>query len=446
MKIGILTYHRAENYGALLQAYGLKIYLSSLGHDVSFVDYWPEYHQKYHKILRMDKILYGSLKEKLVSIYNVLFWGMFRYRRRRNLQRFMHEHLGLTQNPLYSKDNDIVKGYDCVVYGSDQIWRKQSQISDIGFNSWYFGSDNIITPVKIAYAASMGQILCSEDDNSYLIKYLGGFSHLSVREQDLKEKLNTLGFHPELVCDPVFLLPKEEWRKIFSPQEYKEKYILVYNLLSMKRSAMLAMALIWIMFFFILYFKGDKRKKGGICVVTILASILSYYIFQSVDKSVGGELSERVNTEETENTGRPLIWATTWVMIHDCSPQQLILGNGHYGVKRDSFLELSAHNEYLETLYDYGIIVFVIYLYFIALLVKKCVCFYKSNSVFLIPYITSLCIFFSITMVGHLLLYTSYFNLLILFWSSIEAYIYGCKDSSHIQEHNTSNNKMLCIY
>ena len=80
-------------------------------------------------------------------------------------------------------------------------------------------------------------------------------------------------------------------------------------------------------------------------------------IFQSVDKSAGGELSERINTEETENTGRPLIWATTWMMIQDCSPRQLILGNGHYGVKRDSFLELSAHNEYLETLYDYGIII-----------------------------------------------------------------------------------------
>ena len=79
-----------------------------------------------------------------------------------------------------------------------------------------------------------------EDDNSYLIKYLGGFSHLSVREQDLKEKLNTLGFHPELVCDPVFLLPKEEWRKIFSPQEYKEKYILVYNLLENKETVVLA--------------------------------------------------------------------------------------------------------------------------------------------------------------------------------------------------------------
>ena len=50
MKIGILTFHRAENYGALLQAYALKTYLSTLGHNVSFVDYWPEYHISHYKI------------------------------------------------------------------------------------------------------------------------------------------------------------------------------------------------------------------------------------------------------------------------------------------------------------------------------------------------------------------------------------------------------------
>ena len=44
MKIGILTYHRAENYGALLQAYALKEYLYTKGYDVAFVDYWPQYH------------------------------------------------------------------------------------------------------------------------------------------------------------------------------------------------------------------------------------------------------------------------------------------------------------------------------------------------------------------------------------------------------------------
>ena len=55
MKVGILTYHRAENYGALLQAYALMAYLRGLGHDVSFVDYWPEYHEDYFRIFPMKR-------------------------------------------------------------------------------------------------------------------------------------------------------------------------------------------------------------------------------------------------------------------------------------------------------------------------------------------------------------------------------------------------------
>ena len=45
MKIGILTYHRAHNYGALLQAFGLKTYLESQGHRTEIIDYWPIYHK-----------------------------------------------------------------------------------------------------------------------------------------------------------------------------------------------------------------------------------------------------------------------------------------------------------------------------------------------------------------------------------------------------------------
>ena len=39
MKIGILTFHRAENFGAVLQCYALQTYLESLGHNVSILDY-----------------------------------------------------------------------------------------------------------------------------------------------------------------------------------------------------------------------------------------------------------------------------------------------------------------------------------------------------------------------------------------------------------------------
>ena len=39
MKIGILTFHRAHNYGAVLQAYALKEFLRSLGHESYVIDY-----------------------------------------------------------------------------------------------------------------------------------------------------------------------------------------------------------------------------------------------------------------------------------------------------------------------------------------------------------------------------------------------------------------------
>lgn len=39
MKIGILTLHRANNYGAALQCYALQCTLQSLGYDAWVIDY-----------------------------------------------------------------------------------------------------------------------------------------------------------------------------------------------------------------------------------------------------------------------------------------------------------------------------------------------------------------------------------------------------------------------
>ena len=40
-KIGILTFHRAHNYGAVWQCYALKQACESLGHEVETIDYNP---------------------------------------------------------------------------------------------------------------------------------------------------------------------------------------------------------------------------------------------------------------------------------------------------------------------------------------------------------------------------------------------------------------------
>ena len=44
MKIGILTYHRSHNFGALFQAIATRKVLSDFGNDVYYIDYWPNYH------------------------------------------------------------------------------------------------------------------------------------------------------------------------------------------------------------------------------------------------------------------------------------------------------------------------------------------------------------------------------------------------------------------
>ena len=44
MKIGIIIFHRATNYGATLQAYALVSYFKSLGHETEIID---RHHQEY---------------------------------------------------------------------------------------------------------------------------------------------------------------------------------------------------------------------------------------------------------------------------------------------------------------------------------------------------------------------------------------------------------------
>ena len=233
MKIGILTYHRAENYGALLQAYALRTYLAGLGHDVDFVDYWPDYHRRYFELFSWRKFRESNLRGKMVLLYYSLFWHQARRRRQQNLQAFMHEALGLPVETIYHNNDDVIMEFDVVFYGSDQIWRRQRMPSHPGFDFWYFGSDNVQAR-KIAYAASMGTIDVKADEKEVLRQHLLKFEAISVREASLKEWLTSLGIQAQIVCDPVFLLGKEAWRRLAnkaSEQPVYQRYILVYNLL-----------------------------------------------------------------------------------------------------------------------------------------------------------------------------------------------------------------------
>lgn len=242
MKIGILTYHRAENYGALLQAYALKTYLEYLGYNVEFVDYWPEYHSEFYNLFSYNTFRKRNIKGKLYYLFVYVVRFFSKVTRKKKLQRFMHQYLGLSKCPLYTETSCKTERYDAVIYGSDQIWRKQ-HLGGVEFDSWYFGSDNIIADRKIVYAGSMGSIANNSEDEDYLKKMMNNFDSISVRERDLQDYLGKFDVCSTLVNDPVFLLSKEEWRRIEEKPKNKGKYIVFYNLLLTKVSESFALEL-----------------------------------------------------------------------------------------------------------------------------------------------------------------------------------------------------------
>ena len=95
-------------------------------------------------------------------------------------------------------------------------------------------------------------------------------------------------------------------------------------------------------------------------IVFVIAFSLLY---NSIDERLNGKLTERVTREETEEGhDRYAIWELSIYMIQNSTKDKLILGHGYAGVRNDSFLEISAHNDFLEIIYDYGLIIFVLYL------------------------------------------------------------------------------------
>ncbi len=223
MKIGILTYHRSRNYGALLQAKALQEFVSSLGHEVYLIDYWPDYHDQMYKPFSWHLFRQFSIKDKFVYIRKFLFTGYRTYKRQKKTEKYVNRFLSTTTD----------RRFDIVLYGSDQIWRKQHRPECEGFNPVYFGEGYVETSHKIAYAASMGKIeLDNDEDKAFVKEHLKNFEAISIRENDLIERLESeFGVRYQLVSDPVILLNKEQWLQHVDESIIPtDKYIFYYNL------------------------------------------------------------------------------------------------------------------------------------------------------------------------------------------------------------------------
>lgn len=228
MNIGILTFHMAHNYGAMLQAYALSKKINEIESvDCKVIDYRVQAIYRYHKkegfkdLTKDQGKVIGTLKfvkRYICGYYSDKRWNAF--------NNFMLNDLPLSKPPIFNKDELKNLKYDVLVCGSDQIWNSEHTG---GVDEGYFLDFADESTKKIAYAASKGPVEIEDNEKDYIKNALKDFCAIGVREYGLKESLEEIGIKSQWVLDPTLLMNKDEWLEIANYRKF-EDYILIYKI------------------------------------------------------------------------------------------------------------------------------------------------------------------------------------------------------------------------
>lgn len=246
--VGIITFHRAENYGAFLQAYALQKAIEGISSEkkIYVIDYNPP---------EMEKVYIshiGGWYDKKCSIITNLIRGT---------EHYYHIYLNSIRSRRFKsclrklnlKELNTKQHYDTIVVGSDQVWNTKTTS---GIVPYYFGVHPCLESVnrRISYAASLGGMRYDEKELSEVKKLIACFDAVSVREKtDITYVASITGEKVHSVIDPTLLMDDFFWNT-FASKCKEEDYILFYTL--EENHVLLSSAL-------------DEAKKRGATLIII---------------------------------------------------------------------------------------------------------------------------------------------------------------------------------
>lgn len=226
MKIAVLTFHNAINYGAALQVYAFQKAIKDLGVECEIIDYVNEYRGNAYDMFNHAK---KEFKEKRIISSGKYFLGsVFMNQRKRKFVDFYSENLECTEKQ-YTKNEQLEElndKYDKFIIGSDQVWNYKNNGMDSAFFLDFVKDDN----KKISYSSSFGLAEIPNELKNEYIENLNRIKYLSTREEFGVELIKDLtGRNAELVLDPVFLLNKKQWLSLSKKTKVKKKYVFSYT-------------------------------------------------------------------------------------------------------------------------------------------------------------------------------------------------------------------------
>ncbi|TNJ38552.1 polysaccharide pyruvyl transferase family protein [Chlorobaculum thiosulfatiphilum] len=220
--VGILTFHDALNYGAVLQAFALQQTIASYSCSCSIINYRrPGYYP-----------MFRCLKSKSDIKTNILTFLYLRshLKLRKRFSQFRTANLNSTIQS-YSSLEDFCRSdskFDVYVTGSDQVWNPYLLDRQGGVGSiFYLGF--VSDGRRVAYAPSFGNSEVPEVYKERIAGFLKRFDFLSSREDIGCSIIRDLsGLNSVQVLDPTFLQDSSIYKKVAVEPRFSKPYILLY--------------------------------------------------------------------------------------------------------------------------------------------------------------------------------------------------------------------------
>ena len=222
MKVGILTFHNAINYGAVLQAYALQQTVVALGAECEIIDYrCPAVEKQYRRKKIKECANWKVYVNDILSLHRL-------DKKKEAFRKFQFQNLILSERTENISET-VSEKYDVIIVGSDQVFNPKNTDGDSAYLLNFNGKAK-----KTAYAASIGNnAFLNLWQEKYGIDYkmlLGKFAAMSFREKEAADfATQLLGQTYRTVLDPVLLAGNPLWNRFVRPAP-EEEYVFVYNL------------------------------------------------------------------------------------------------------------------------------------------------------------------------------------------------------------------------
>ncbi|VGO12150.1 hypothetical protein PDESU_00701 [Pontiella desulfatans] len=220
MRVGILTYQYAYNFGAVLQCIALQEAIKGLGAEVEVIHFYPQGMEPppFWKGWGLrDGSFAGTAQRRVLQFLK----GPAMMRK---FDDFRGDFMQLTSRCYGASDvADMVECYDAIVAGSDQIWHLNRDA--VYFMEWGRKFDG----KRISYATCCGSDLQSEERLDIVAPWIRQVDCLSVRNEFSRKWIERAsGRAVDVVADPVLLSDLDFVRR--QVLEVPKDYIFMYSL------------------------------------------------------------------------------------------------------------------------------------------------------------------------------------------------------------------------